>query len=85
MLAAALLLPLRSITVKARKSPEAAAAWLIRDGIKWNNKDAEGVAALHACAPQLADVHQQLQVGWAACDGPRPLHPGGCCLCSSQG
>ena len=61
-LAAALLLPLRGITVAERKAREPAPAWLVRDGIKWNNRDAEGVAALHACAPQLAQVHQQLQV-----------------------
>ena len=61
-LAAALLLPLRGVTVKERKAREPAPAWLVRDGLKWNNRDAEGVAALHACAPQLAEVHQQLQV-----------------------
>ena len=72
-LAAALLLPLRGITVKERKSREPAPAWLVRDGIKWNNRDADGVAALHACAPQLAQVHQQLQVcdNFVSSDGGR--------------
>ena len=47
--------------VKKKRDP--APAWLTRESIKWNNAEATAVAELHTCAPQLAQVHQQLQVG----------------------
>jgi hypothetical protein len=37
-----------------------AAAHVVREALKWKVKDAEAVDALHAAAPQLVAVHQQL-------------------------
>ena len=62
MLIAALLLPLRSLTAKVKKRQDPAPAWLVRESIKWNNAEATAVAELHTQAPELAAVHQQLQV-----------------------
>ena len=62
-LMAALLLPLREVTIPLSKGKTTPlASWIIKDGIKWTNREADGVAALHAEASKLLSVSQQLQV-----------------------
>ena len=34
---------------------------MVRESLKWRAKDGEAVEALHAAAPDLAAVYQQLQ------------------------
>jgi hypothetical protein len=61
-LLAALLLPLAACTARTAKGKDAPlTAHVILESIKWKRKDAEGVAALHAAAPGLLQVHQSLQ------------------------
>lgn len=63
-LLAALLLPLRSVSMPLGKGSKASplASWIIRESIKWTNRDADGVAALHAGIQTLLEVDRQLQV-----------------------
>ncbi|KAK9804968.1 hypothetical protein WJX73_005470 [Symbiochloris irregularis] len=68
-LMAALLLPLRSATVsmgKGSKKGAPLAAWIIKEAIKWPNKDTDGVTLLHSLAPGLLDISNSLQAGVAA-------------------
>ena len=58
--------------------PCSAAAHVVREALKWKVKDAEAVDALHAAAPQLVAVHQQLQ-------GQPDGVPGGWCGCAPGG
>ena len=61
---AALLLPLRAVSVSLGKgrSTMPLPGWIIKNGIKWTNRDADSVVALHAESPALLRVTQQLQV-----------------------
>ena len=63
LLLAALLLPLRAASIpgKGNKSTPLA-SWIVKEGIKWTNRDADGVVALHQEAAVLLQVSQQLQV-----------------------
>lgn len=61
LLVAALLLPLRQLSYPAKGNKQApASSYVIRDSIKWRNKDVEGVALLHAQVAELASVHKEL-------------------------
>ena len=59
---AALLLPMRGLRVPGRKFADCAAAWLTCKSLMWSESEAAVVAQLHACAPVLKHVHDQLQV-----------------------
>ena len=64
-LMAALLLPLRSVSVsvgKGSKKEGPLAAWIIKEAIKWPNKDTDGVTLLHSAASSLLDISKRLQV-----------------------
>lgn len=64
----ALLLPLRAASVRLKGSKiTPLASHIVRESIKWTNRDADGVAALHAEAPRVLHVSQRMQVR------PRPL------------
>jgi hypothetical protein len=59
---AALLLPLRLLTAESKpgKPPVPVSAVIIRDAIKWRNREVDAVAALHEEAPGLAALQQAL-------------------------
>lgn len=77
-LLAALLLPLSACTVKTAKGKDAPlTAHIILESIKWKRRDAEDVAALHAAAPGLLQVHHALQ---ARPDSYQPHHPAHCAM-----
>jgi hypothetical protein len=60
-LMAALLLPLRKLTCPAGKKQQPLSGHIIREGIKWRNKDVETTAVLHEAAPELLQLYRQLR------------------------
>lgn len=70
---AALLLPLRQLTCPAGKKQQPLSSHIIREGIKWRNKDVDTTAALHEAAPELLQLYRQLKEagtgGWWPDDG----------------
>jgi len=61
LMLAALLLPLRGVTVDgAKNKPVAATVHIVRDSIKWRTKDADTVQVLHEAAQELAAVAAHL-------------------------
>ncbi|KAG1674687.1 hypothetical protein FOA52_007211 [Chlamydomonas sp. UWO 241] len=72
LLLAALLLPLRQMTVAGPKNkPMAATTFVVRESIKWRIKDAESTLALHEAAGEMARVAAMLTDG-----GGLPVAPG---------
>lgn len=66
LLLAALLLPLRQLQAAGAKGkPGPASAAIIRDSLKWRNKDVDSTAALHEAAPELLKLYELLQAGAA--------------------
>jgi hypothetical protein len=66
LLLSALLFPLRELTTLVKGRPAPVAGHIVREALKWRNKDVEGVAALLKEAPKLAAVHGRLRTGWCA-------------------
>ena len=60
-LLAALLLPLRACWVTGVKGrPQTMSAHVVKDSLKWRNKDAEAVDTLHRVAPRLLNAYHGL-------------------------
>lgn len=61
-LLAALLLPLRACQVTGIKGRlQSMSSHVIKDSLKWRVKDSEAVEVLHAAAPKLLNVYQQIR------------------------
>eukprot|EP00887_Chlorella_sp_A99_P006656 scaffold3.g6656.t1 len=72
LLLAALLLPLRALSVRGHKGrPMSVPAHVVREALKWPAKDADAVDALHAAAPRLLAIAARLQ-GLEGEDGGLP-------------
>jgi hypothetical protein len=76
LLLAALLLPLRQLSCPAGKKRQPLSSYIIRESIKWRNKDLETTALLHEVAPELLQLHRLLQdAGAGRARRPRPAWP----------